>query len=230
MSEEKKPEYKFNFKEDQEEVPLKERVIEKRGSVVEFTMVGIENDINNFLKMMRETKGNIDNKQAVLSNIDMHHPFVKEMSEFDRATVYLYQEAFAKVKANKKVLENLQTQFDEYLEEIGWIKEQIPELKDIESPYKKCMQDGCESIMSKEQPEYCPTHATSNKTAEVAPVVYDGPMGTYKITGKADYCDEFGTKQGELEIGSEVNLPKPVGDQFVKDGVAEDISAVEESK
>lgn len=61
--------------------------------------------------------------------------------------------------------------------------------------------------------------ALANKKDEV----YTGPMAKYKITGVADYTDEAGTKTGELEIGSIQELPVPVGDVFVGQGVAEKI-------
>ena len=52
-------------------------------------------------------------------------------------------------------------------------------------------------------------------------------MGQYKITGEAYYTDEEGVRQGTLEIGSIQVLPTPVGEVFVKDGVAEEIKNVE---
>lgn len=54
--------------------------------------------------------------------------------------------------------------------------------------------------------------------------VYDGPMAKYKITGKAEYTDEQGNVEGELEIGSIQELPTPVGDVFVEKGVAEKVT------
>jgi len=56
--------------------------------------------------------------------------------------------------------------------------------------------------------------------------VYDGPMGNYKITGKAVFTDETGEPKGELEIGSIQHLPEIIGDDFVKQGVAEKITEV----
>ncbi len=227
MSEEKKEEFVFNFKEGQEKLPLNERVIEKRGSIQEFTMIAVENDINKFLKMIRENTANLKVQESILSNVDMHHPFVKEMSEFDRTTVHMYQESFSKAKAYRKVLDSLNSQFEEYIVEIGDIKEQIPELKDIEALYKKCMSEGCETLMERGGADYCPEHTAVNKVAtgkdtEPDPH-YNGPMGKYKISGKAEYTDETGEKKGELEIGSTVELPSIVGEQFVKDGVAEEV-------
>lgn len=57
--------------------------------------------------------------------------------------------------------------------------------------------------------------------------LYDGPMGKYKITGVAKYNDEKGNEVGELEVGSVQDLPKPVGDDFVAQGVAEEVSDVD---
>lgn len=56
-----------------------------------------------------------------------------------------------------------------------------------------------------------------------APVEYDGSIGQYKIIGKAPYTDEHGTQSGFLEIGSVQELPIPVGDVFVEQGVAEKV-------
>lgn len=52
---------------------------------------------------------------------------------------------------------------------------------------------------------------------------YKGEMGTYKITGLAEYTDEEGNKMGELEIGSIQSLPTQIGDKFIEDGVAEKV-------
>ena len=46
-------------------------------------------------------------------------------------------------------------------------------------------------------------------------------VAKYKIIGKAEYTDEFGNVQGELEIGSVQELPIEVGEKFVEEGVAE---------
>lgn len=83
---------------------------------------------------------------------------------------------------------------------------------------------------SPEQPEapaVTPEEITTEPTTEEVGDVYDGPMGQYKITGEAYYTDEEGVRQGTLEIGSIQVLPTPVGEVFVKDGVAEEIKNVE---
>lgn len=71
------------------------------------------------------------------------------------------------------------------------------------------------------------TEEITTEPAEEVGDVYDGPMGQYKITGEAYYTDEEGVRQGTLEIGSIQVLPTPVGEVFVKDGVAEEIKNVE---
>ena len=62
------------------------------------------------------------------------------------------------------------------------------------------------------------------KVEDPKPEEYNGPMGKYKITGVASFTDEKGEKQGELEVGSIQNLPKEIGDQFVTDGVAVEVT------
>lgn len=52
---------------------------------------------------------------------------------------------------------------------------------------------------------------------------YTGPLAKYKITGEAIYVDEHGTRAGLLEIDSIQVLPVKIGEQFVKDGVAEEV-------
>ena len=58
---------------------------------------------------------------------------------------------------------------------------------------------------------------------------YKGEIGEYKIIGVAKYTDEEGNEVGELEIGSVQKLPKSVGEQFVADGVAEEVKEVDTS-
>lgn len=51
--------------------------------------------------------------------------------------------------------------------------------------------------------------------------VADVEVAKYTITGKAEYTDEKGNVQGELEIGSVQELPVVIGEKFITEGVAE---------
>lgn len=87
-----------------------------------------------------------------------------------------------------------------------------------------------EEVVPETETEEVPETPVEEETApeeevSVAPeeeMEYTGPMGTYKVTGEIEGINEDGTPNGEfLEIGSVHELPTEVGDNFVKDGVAE---------
>ena len=131
-------EYKFINEVPKEEgsvvLPVSEKIIEKRGLVIKFTYNELVADKAKFEKTLKELKANCELKQGILDNMDQHHPFIKEMSEFDRYAVHMYQEAWAARKAYTEKIDEIEKDFNEYLKEIEDIKSQLPELGEIVSP------------------------------------------------------------------------------------------------
>lgn len=125
----------YKFKEGESEKPAQERVLQKTGHVIEFSMLEIYRNLLDYDKVIREAKSNADNQGIVMANIEQHHPFVKEMPEFDRYTVHMYQEAFAKKKAWDKALKENEESRAELVAEIEEIKSKVPDLADIVSPF-----------------------------------------------------------------------------------------------
>lgn len=179
----------YKFKEGQEDKPAIERIIEKRGHVVEFSLLEMEHDLIAFEKTLKELKGNRDLKQGVINNMDIHHPFIKDMSDFDRYTVHLYQENWAMRKAyNEKIVE-IEKQFEEYKKEIATIKEMLPELADIPSPYV-------------EQPAAPVEKVEAERVAEPAEQTirycsYDRCENRIDINGVSSFCEEHSKTDGE---------------------------------
>ncbi len=127
--------YKFKESEEEKDKPAIEKTIEKRGHVIEFSMVEMEHDIVTFEKTLKELKGNRDLKDGILKNMDAHHPFIKDMSEFDRYAVHMYQEAWASRKAFDDKIAQIEKEYEDHMAEIAFIKEQLPDLKGVVSPY-----------------------------------------------------------------------------------------------
>lgn len=125
----------YKFKEGEESKPPIERIIEKTGDVVEFSLLEIENNAYQFEKTLKELKANRELKQGILNNLDIHHPFIKDMSEFDRYAVHMYQEAWALVKAYNEKITEIEKQYKSLKDETATIKEALPELADVVSPY-----------------------------------------------------------------------------------------------
>lgn len=110
--------------------PFKERIIEKRGQVIEFTLHDVEQDLLKLDKLRTEMKAQLDHENAKVVNIEHFHPFVKEMSEQDLSTAHLYYEAKAKSKLFSAKLEEVEEAYNEESAEVEEIKKQIPELNE----------------------------------------------------------------------------------------------------
>lgn len=60
--------------------------------------------------------------------------------------------------------------------------------------------------------------------------VYEGDVGLYEILQPTDYFNEEGDVVGQHAIGEIVELPEPVGEQFVLDGKAKKVEAEAEAE
>lgn len=110
--------------------PFKERIIEKRGQVIEFTLHEVEQDLVKLNKLKIEMQAQIDHENAKVVNIEHFHPFVTEMSEQDLSTAFLYHEAKSKSKLFTAKLAEVEEAYNEESREVEEIKKQIPELND----------------------------------------------------------------------------------------------------
>lgn len=107
---------------------LKTRTIIKSGDVVEFTMYDLEKNVSDFTRFKGEVEAQIKHEEAVSENIEHFHPFVKDLTEQELLTAWLYKEATGKAKHYKEKLSQVDNELELVQKEIAWIKEQIPEL------------------------------------------------------------------------------------------------------
>ena len=117
------------FDSQNQPVPVEARQIEKRGQIVNFTFNEVVSDIKLIDKKIVECRGMMEVNAAKMENIARNHPFVLEMSEFDRKAIFLYTEAKGMYDAAKKHEENFLEGRTEAIEELKECAEQIPELK-----------------------------------------------------------------------------------------------------
>ena len=87
-------------------------VIEKGNITVEFTPSQMIQEQVECQKFIKEIEGNIMVQEAKMTNILEHHPFVKDMSEQDRFTVHMFQEAYAFVQGAKNKVHDLSKQLE----------------------------------------------------------------------------------------------------------------------
>lgn len=110
--------------------PLADRVIEMRGQVVEITLSGLAITQANRLKKIKEFTAKREFEQAKIVNIESFHPFVKELSEQDLLTAWMYFESKAMIKGCDDEIAKNQGYVDIDNAEIEEIKKQIPELSE----------------------------------------------------------------------------------------------------
>lgn len=114
---------------------LKDRVIEKYGDVLEFSLSDVEENVKSLTKTKTELEAKLKYEQMRKENVEHHHPFVLELSEENRFAAHMYQEACQWVKICNEKLALIEEQLKKDAEEIEEIKKQIPELASVESPY-----------------------------------------------------------------------------------------------
>ena len=108
----------YKIKEGEESKPAEDRIIEKTGLVINFSMTEMYNDIQSFEKTLKGLKGNRDNQNAVCTNIEIHHPFIKDLSDIDRRTIYMYEEAFTLRKQYNDKIDEIEKQYEDYKQEM----------------------------------------------------------------------------------------------------------------
>lgn len=106
----------YTFKDEVHEegklISVKDRTIVKTGVEIEFSLNKMEENENLLEKQKKEVEGVIENRKAIISNIESFHPFVKELTEEQRNTVFMYREAEIDIKeyqpASDKINEMLE--------------------------------------------------------------------------------------------------------------------------
>ena len=121
---------KYKIRKGEETKPAKERIIEKRGHVISFSLEQMESDLESNTKTRKEIEAKMNYEAAKSENIESFHPFVKDMSEEDQHTAWMYYES----RRSHKLAQDKLKEFDEVMlemaEEIAEIKNQLPELID----------------------------------------------------------------------------------------------------
>lgn len=115
--------YKIHKKADD----IKDAVIEKTGHKIHFTMREVESTREQNRKTKEEIDAKVRIEKAKMKNIEKNHPFVKEMSEKDRNTVYMYYEAQQFVTMGEEKLKEFEENDKELQEELIEIGKQIKE-------------------------------------------------------------------------------------------------------
>lgn len=112
---------------------LHDRIIEKRGHVITFSMNEIKANTEALLKQKKEQEAMFKHRNAVIENIEHHHPFVKDLTDEQRLTVWMYQDAKGNRDIFKKNLDSIEKQLKDDEEEVAEIIKQLPELADVKS-------------------------------------------------------------------------------------------------
>lgn len=125
----------FNIEkvEDIELPTARDRIIEKRGDVVEFSMNDIDNHINLLTKARKEHAGMVEHEDAIINNIEHFHKFIKKLTDEQLLTAWMYKESKEKSKIHNNKIKEIDEQLDQYEKEKAEIVKQIPELNEIKS-------------------------------------------------------------------------------------------------
>lgn len=119
--------------EDIELPTARDRIIEKRGDVVEFSMNDIDNHVHILNKQRKEHLGMVEHEDAIVDNIEHYHKFVKKLTDEQLLTAWMYKESKEKSKIHNNKIKEIDEQLEEYAKEKAEIIKQIPELYEIKS-------------------------------------------------------------------------------------------------
>ena len=113
----------YTIKESNEDI--KKAVIEKTGHTAEFTLSLVEENEASILKTLKELGGVIDNRKAIMTNIEEHHDFVKELTEEQRNTVLMHRTAEMELQQYETKRDEVQKILDDSKVEVQEIKKQL---------------------------------------------------------------------------------------------------------
>lgn len=126
----------YNIKENEgTDLEIQDQVIEKRGHVIEFTMSNVEANIKHNKKTRVELEAKLKVDNAKQENILHFHKFLKDMSEKDLFTAWLYKDTQNTIDLVQSKLDEVVAQIESDEAEVEVIKSQIPELNTIKTPY-----------------------------------------------------------------------------------------------
>jgi len=120
----------YRIKEGQEEGKDKSQlVIVKTGHEVELTLANYDSYVMQNAKHLKEITAQRDYEEAIITNIEQHHPFVTQMPSDQLVTCWLYKEAKGKVDIANAKLKEINFAQRELEQEKVAIIEALPELK-----------------------------------------------------------------------------------------------------
>lgn len=111
--------FTYKIKEDKEEIV--EKVLEKTGITIDFTLNDVIKHQKDLLKEIKGLKGQIDFDKAIVDNVETNHPFVKDFTEEQITALSLWipkRLQIAKAEKMIKDREEVLTQYDEEIKEI----------------------------------------------------------------------------------------------------------------
>lgn len=117
---------KHNYKIVEEKEHWKDSVIEKDNIVAKFTIRDFENNIERMQKTLRELEAKHKVELAVMDNIERNHPFVKDLTDEQLNTAWMYQEA-------KAVVVQYAPRIAEFYEALN---AEVKEMEDVKKRFK----------------------------------------------------------------------------------------------
>ena len=103
----------------------KDSVIEKDNIKASFTIRQFEDNIERMNKTIREIEAKYKHEDVVVKNIEEHHPWVKDMSEQDLYTVWMYQEAKEVVKQYEPRIKEFKDAVQTEMQEMEHVKRKL---------------------------------------------------------------------------------------------------------
>lgn len=113
----------YTIKENNEDI--KKATIVKTGHEIEFTLEQMEENEALLEKQKKEIEGVVQNRFGIMSNIEDNHAFVKELSDKERFTVHMYEEAKNEYKKYNEALSRVNEMLDKSAKEKAEIKSQL---------------------------------------------------------------------------------------------------------
>lgn len=119
-----------NYKIIEPNEDWKQSVIEKDGITAKFTIQNFEDNIERMTKTIKEIRAKFNHEQVVVNNIEEHHPWVKDLSEQDLYTAWMYQEAKEVVKQYEPRLKEFEDALQTEVQETTYVKKLLELGKD----------------------------------------------------------------------------------------------------
>jgi len=117
---------KFTYKvvEEHKDDPM-QNVIEKGNISVQFTPYELQANIDSNKKLVKELKAKVTIEDAKKKNIEANHPFVKDLTDEQRFTVHMYEEAMSVCRHFPKKIAEFEESIAEMEQEQRNIAEQV---------------------------------------------------------------------------------------------------------